>query len=48
MHGPLKVNNISLLHVAVTVTNIRQTFQHMDMTCSVLTVWDTILFTFAV
>jgi len=24
------------------------TFQYMDMTCSVLTVWDPILFTFAV
>ena len=30
----------SLLHVSVTVTIIRQTFQYMDMTCSVLTVWD--------
>jgi hypothetical protein len=29
------------------VTIIRQTFQYMDMTCSVLTVWDPILFTFA-
>jgi len=28
------------------VTTIRQTFQNMDMTCSVLTVWDHILFTF--
>jgi len=26
------------------VTNIRQTFQYMDMTCSVLTVCDPILF----
>jgi hypothetical protein len=30
------------------VTIVRQTFQYMDTTCSVLTVWDTILFTFAV
>jgi hypothetical protein len=28
------------------VTIIRQTFQYMDRTCSVLTVWDPILFTF--
>ena len=28
------------------VTIIKQTFQYMDMTCSVLTVWDPILFTF--
>jgi len=28
------------------VTIIRQTFKYMDMTCSVLTVWDPILFTF--
>jgi len=30
------------------VTMIRLTFQYMDMTCSVLTLWDPILFTFAV
>jgi len=30
------------------ITIIRQTFQCMDMTCSVLTVWDPILFIFAV
>jgi len=30
------------------VTIIGQTFQYVDMTCSVLTVWDPILFTFAV
>jgi len=29
-------------------TTIRQTFQYMDMTCSVPTVWDPIPFTFAV
>jgi hypothetical protein len=29
------------------VTIIRQTFQYMDMTCSLLTVWDPILFIFA-
>jgi len=29
------------------LTIIRQTFQYMDMTCSVLTAWDPILFTFA-
>jgi len=29
-----------MLHVSVTVTIIRQTFQYMDMTCSMLTVWD--------
>ena len=28
------------------VTIIRQTFQYMDMTCPVLTVWDRILFAF--
>jgi hypothetical protein len=38
----------SLLRVSVTVTIIRQTFHYTDMTCSVLTVWDPILFTFAV
>ena len=27
------------------VTFIRQTFQYLDMTCSVLTVWDPTLFT---
>jgi len=32
----------------VQVTIIRQTFQYIDMTCLVLTVWNTILFTFAV
>jgi len=30
------------------VTTIMQTFQYMDMTCSVFTVWDPILFTFTV
>jgi len=30
------------------VTIIRQTFQYMDMACSVLTAWDPVLFTFAV
>jgi hypothetical protein len=30
------------------VTNIKQTFQYMDMTYSLLTVWDPILCTFAV
>jgi len=30
------------------VTIIRQAFQYMDMKCSVLTVWDPVLFTFAV
>jgi len=33
----------SSLLVSVTVTIIRQTFQYMDMTCSVLTVCDPIL-----
>jgi len=28
------------------VTIIKHTFQYMDITCSVLTVWDPILFTF--
>jgi len=32
----------------VQVTIIRQTFQYINMTCSVLTVWDPILFTFVV
>jgi len=26
------------------VTAIRQTFQYIDITCSVLTIWDSILF----
>ena len=30
------------------VTIIRQTFQYMDITCSLFTVWDPILFTFTV
>jgi len=30
------------------VTIIRQTFQYMDMKCSVFTVWDPTLFTFTV
>jgi len=38
----------SSIQVSVTVTIIRQTFQYMDMTCSVLTVWDHILFAFVV
>ena len=33
-------NNVKLLHVSVTVTIIRQTFQYLDMTCSMLTVRD--------
>jgi len=30
------------------VTIIRQTFQYMDTTCLVFTVWDPVLLTFAV